>query len=462
MSLSLSSVARFLDRTLHPTQVIVLSFAGAILLGAALLTTGLASTSSPVSFVDALFTSTSAVCVTGLAVVDTGTRFSPFGQVVIVLLVQLGGLGIMTFSSVFLLVTGRRLSFRGQVVVEETLGRKARSPLDRLIRDVFLYTLAIEAVGAVFLTFAFAPRLGWGKGLYHGVFHSVSAFCNAGFSLFSANLMEYRGSWTVNLTIMALIVLGGLGFAVMGDVLEGVAARRAGRAVRLQLHTKVVLATTAGLLVVGTVGVYVFEVENALAGLPWQEQLLACLFQSVTPRTAGFNTLDYGTLTASTLFFTILLMFIGASPGSTGGGIKTSTFAVMLAVFRSRLLARSRASLFCRSLPEETVSRSVAILTASFVLVTLVTFLLLATEIGEQPHRAGTMSFLEVMFESVSAFGTVGLSTGITPRLSVVGKLVLTGLMFVGRVGPLTLAMAVGRKAEKAHYQYAEENVVVG
>jgi trk system potassium uptake protein TrkH len=458
----LSSVGRFLDRTLHPTQVIVLSFAGVILLGAGLLTTGLASAAAPVSFVDALFTSTSAVCVTGLAVVDTGTRFSTFGQVVILLLIQLGGLGIMTYSSVFLLVAGGRLSFRGQVVVEETLGRKARSPLDRLIREVFLYTLAIEAVGAAFLTLAFGPRLGWWEGLYSGVFHSVSAFCNAGFSLFSANLMEYRGSWLVNLVIMALIILGGLGFTVMGDVLDGLAARRAGRAVRLQLHTKVVLATTAALLAVGTVGLYLFESNNALLGLPWHEQLLACLFQSVTPRTAGFNTLDYGSLTASTLFFTILLMFIGASPGSTGGGIKTTTLAVMLAVFRSRILARSRASLFRRSLPEDTVSRSVAILTVSFVLVTLVIFLLLATEVGDRPYRQGTMSFVEVMFESVSAFGTVGLSTGITPRLSAVGKLVLTVLMFVGRVGPLTLAMAVGRKAEKAHYQYADENVVVG
>lgn len=462
MLLRLSSLGRFLDRTLHPTQVIVLSFGGAILFGAGLLASGSASTAEPVAFVDALFTSTSAVCVTGLTVVDTGTRFTLFGQLVILALIQLGGLGIMTYSSVFLLVTGRRLSFRGQLVVEETLGRKARSPLDRLILDVLVYTLAIEAVGAGLLTLAFSHRLGWGEGLYNGVFHSVSAFCNAGFSLFSSNLTGYRGSWVVNLTVIALIIFGGLGFAVMGDVMEGAAARRAGRPLSLQLHTKVVLATSAALIAAGASGVYLFEANNALAGLPWHEKVLACLFQSVTPRTAGFNTLDYGTLTASTLFFTILLMFIGASPGSTGGGVKTSTFAVMLAVFRSRLLARSRASLFRRSLPEQTVSRSVAIVTVSFVLVTLVTFLLLGTEVGEQPHREGAMSFLEVMFESVSAFGTVGLSTGVTARLSTFGKLVLTGLMFVGRVGPLTLAMAVGRKAEKAHFQFAEENVVVG
>lgn len=274
--------------------------------------------------------------------------------------------------------------------------------------------------------------------------------------------MDYRGNWLLNFTVMGLIVIGGLGFAVMEDVREGLLDWRAGRPVRLQLHTKVVLLTTALLIVVGAAGVWAFEARNALRGLPWDEKLLASLFQSVTPRTAGFNTLDYGKLTSSTLFFTILLMFIGASPGSTGGGVKTSTFAVVLALFRARITARNRVSLFRRTVPEDTVSRSVAIVMASVTLLTLVIFALLTTEIGDVAYRAGGKRFLEVMFEAVSAFGTVGLSTGITSSLSATGKVLITGLMFVGRVGPLTLAMAVGRKAEKGRFQYAEENLMVG
>ena len=451
-----------LERALHPTQVVVLSFAGAILVGACLLATPWACTGERVSFVDALFTSTSACCVTGLVVVDTGTRFSGLGQGVILTLIELGGLGIMTYSTVFLVLMGRRLSFRGHSLVEDTLGRKGTVSTDRLIRDVFLYTFAIEAVGALLLTASFGRRMSLGAAVYNGVFHSISAFCNAGFSTFSTSLMDYRGDWLCNLTVMGLIVVGGIGFTVMEDAREALWRRRAGERMRLQLHTKVVLLITAALIVAGFLGVWAFEARNTLEALPWDQKILACLFQSVTPRTAGFNTLDYGKLSNSTLFFTILLMFVGASPGSTGGGIKTSTFAVVLALSRSRILARSRVSLFRRTLPEDTVSRSVAILMASFVLVTVVTFALLTTEIGDVAYAAGQKRFIEVMFEAVSAFGTVGLSTGITPTLSSAGKLLLVFLMFVGRVGPLTLAIAIGRKAEKGRFQYAEENLMVG
>ena len=455
-------VGGLLVRTLHPTQLVVLSFAGAILAGAFLLMTPWASTGVRTSFVDALFTATSATCVTGLAVVDTGTHFTPFGQWVVLALIQLGGLGIMTYSSVFLLVMGGRLSFKSQFILEDTLGRKARTSAQKLVRDVFVYTFAIEVAGAALLTLVFARSHGLGYALYSGVFHSVSAFCNAGFSLYPKNLEAYRGDWIVNFTVMGLIVVGGLGFTVLEDLYDAWVDWRMGRPLRLRLHSKIVLATTIVLIVVGAIGVWVCEHRNVLSGLDWDESLLACLFQSITPRTAGFNTLNYAVMTNTTLFLTILLMFIGASPGSCAGGIKTSTFAVVGALFKDRLMARQRVSIFRRTLPDDTVSRAVAILIASFVFVTVMTVGLLATEVGPTPYREGGGSFLGLFFETVSAFGTVGLSAGVTPSLSAPGKLLITFVMFVGRVGPLTLAMAVGRKAERGKFRFAEENVMVG
>lgn len=442
--------------------MLVLSFGSATLIGTLLLMTSWAAAGERLGFIDALFTATSAVCVTGLIVVDTGSALSVFGQSVVLALIQLGGLGIMTYSSVFLLVLGRRISFKGQALIEETLGRKARYTASRVIRDVFFFTLAIELAGAAMLTAAFAQSLPFFTALRHGVFHSISAFCNAGFSLFSTNLMDYRGNWIVNISIMLLIVTGGIGFTVMEDLDDAWTDWRAGRAVRLQLHSKVVLTTTGGLILAGTIGIWVFERANTLKNLGAGETFLACLFQSITARTAGFNTIDYAMLTNTTLFFSLLLMFIGASPGSCGGGVKTSTFAVVASLFKSRLLAQGRVSLFRRTLPEHTVSRAVSILMASFAFVTIITFILLAAEIGPVPHNQGGGRFLELFFETISAFGTVGLSTGITSGLSAFGKVLITFVMFVGRVGPLTMALAIGKKEERGRFQYAEENLMVG
>lgn len=458
----LPPLASLLERALHPTQVLVLSFLGTILAGTALLMTPAAATGELLGFVDALFTATSATCVTGLAVVDTGTYLSVFGQGVVLALIQLGGLGIMTYSSVFLLVAGRALSFRGHAMIEDTLGRKERTPVQRLVRDVFLYTLLIEAVGAVLLTAMFARSRPLGAAVYQAVFHSVSAFCNAGFSLYAANLLEFRADWGVNLTVMGLIVLGGLGFTVLEDLADAWTRWRSGAPVRLRLHSKTVLIASGALILAGAAGVFLFERGNALAGVPPGETALACLFQSVTARTAGFNTLDYARLTDATLFLSILLMFVGGSPGSCAGGIKTTTFVVVAGLFRDRFLGRKRVSIFRRTVPEGTVARAVTITTASFAFVTVVIFLLLGTDLGSVPHGEAGGRFLDLFFEAVSAFGTVGLSTGTTPTLSAAGKLLITLAMFVGRLGPLTMAMAAGMRAEREHFQYAEENVMVG
>ncbi|MDW7711153.1 MAG: potassium transporter TrkG [Deferrisomatales bacterium] len=433
-----------------------------ILVGTFLLMTPAAAAGAPLGFVDALFTATSATCVTGLVVVDTGTALSPFGQAVVLVLIQVGGLGIMTYSSIFLLALGRRLSFRGEALLEDTIGRRERTSVGQLVRDVVLFTLAIEAVAALLLAGAFARTLPAAEALYHGLFHSVSAFCNAGFSLYSASLTEHRGSWWVNGTVIGLVTLGGLGFVVLEDLKGAWADWRAGRAVRLRLHSKVVLAGTLVLTVAGTAGIWLFERGNALTGLPPGEALLACLFQAVTPRTAGFNTLDYAGLTHTTLLLTLLLMFVGANPGSCGGGIKVTTAALVAALFRDRLLGRRRISLFRRTVPDPTVARAVTILLASFLFATAAVFGLLALEVGPVPHTAAGGAFLDYFFEVVSAFGTVGLSTGVTPSLSPPGRLLLTAVMFAGRLGPLTLAMAVGMREERDRVSYAQENLMVG
>jgi trk system potassium uptake protein TrkH len=455
------SLRALTDRRLRPTQVLVLAFAAAIAAGTALLLTPWAAVGAPLSFVDALFTATSATCVTGLVVVDTGTALTGFGQGVVLALVQLGGLGIMTYSSLILLVLGRKLSFRGESLLVDTLGRKGPVSPRRLVRQVFVFTLAVEAAGALLLTAAFARTRSLAEAIRQGVFHSISAFCNAGFSLFPDSLVGFRADPWVNAVVMALIVLGGLGFVVLVDLTDG--ARRAARREKfhLRLHTKVVLAYSGALVVAAAGLFYLFEARNSLAGLPWGEGLLASLFQAVTPRTAGFNTLDYGALRDVTLFFTILLMFVGASPGSCGGGIKTTSLAVVAALFRNRMRGDPHVTLFRRTVPEEVVSRSISIFVVSFVLASALAFLLLLTEVVPQPHRGEQGVFLDLLFETVSAYGTVGLSTGVTAHLSMWGKAILIGAMFAGRLGPLTLAMAVGRTPRR-HIRYAEEDLIVG
>jgi len=447
---------------LKPAQTLLLSFSVVILAGAVLLAMPWASRGDPLSWVDALFTATSATCVTGLIVVDTGSKLSTFGQGTVLALIQLGGLGIMTFSSIFLVLLGKRLSFRNQDVLSSTLGNTRRSSITAMVRNVFIFTLTIEAVGALFLSLGFSSHMPFEQALYSGIFHSVSAFCNAGFSLYSDSFIHYRGDFIINVTIMFLIVLGGIGFLVLQDMLKAWTRRRKGKTVRLTLHTEVVLSTTAILIIGGAIGIWLFERNNTLEQLPVGEQVMASFFQSITARTAGFNTLDYSMLTNTSLFLTMILMFIGASPGSCGGGVKTSTVAIVASMFRGGLKSRHTVNIFQRTIPERTISKALAIIMLSFVFVTIMTFLLMAAEVSSVPHRGGGGTFMELFFEVMSAFGTVGLSTGITSNLSPVGKIIIVFTMLAGRLGPLTLAMALGPGEKKGRFQYAEENVVVG
>jgi trk system potassium uptake protein TrkH len=409
---------------------------------------------------DALFTATSAICVTGLVTVDTATALSRFGQWVVLLLIQVGGIGIMTLSTLLLLMAGRRPSLTGRTVIKDTFTHsRTRSPAD-IIRQVVVYTLVIEAAGAGLLFLRLAPSAGLSEAARQSLFHAVSAFCNAGFSLYSDSLMGFRGDPFVNLTVCALIVSGGIGFLVISEVRSHFPWNRR-RWSRLSLHSRLAISVSVLLVAGGTLLFAVFEWQNTLEGMAPSRKLLAALFQSVTTRTAGFNTIPIDRLANETLFLFLLLMTIGACPGSCGGGIKTTTFATLICVGWSRLRGWRQPQVFHRTISDGSVNRALGLTLVSLLVVTATVFVLLMSELGEIAHPDSRGKFLELLFEAVSAFGTVGLSMGVTPVLSPLGKVVIVFAMFVGRLGPLVIAMALGRPRE-ARYQYAEESIMVG
>ena len=454
------SLGRLLSRV-HPNLLLVGAFAAVIAAGTLLLRSPAALSGRPLSWIDALFTSTSAVCVTGLTVVDTGTRFSTAGQLILLLLIQVGGLGIMTYTTVVILLLGRRPSMQSRELLEGTFSYRRAGEVPALVRSIFRTTLLFETAGAALLFAGFARHMPPGRAAYQALFHSVSAFCNAGFSLFSSSLTVYATDPLVSGTVMVLIVCGGLGFVVLRELAAAGPALVGRRKVRLSLHCRTVLVTTACLILAGTAAFVFLEGANVLAGLSWPGRILVALFQAVTPRTAGFNTVDIGLLTNATLLVLLLLMFVGASPGSAGGGVKTTSFSVLLALAWAKWKAREETFLFRRTVPAETVARSISIILLSAFLILGCTLVLSITELRGVPHPGSRGLFLAYLFEAVSAFGTVGLSMGVTPTLSGAGKAVLILLMFLGRLGPITVAMAVSRRGGPA-FTYPEENLMVG
>lgn len=452
-------------RRLTPPRLLLASFLALILLG----TLGLKVlpglyTGEGLTWLDALFTATSAVCVTGLIVVDTATYFTPWGQGFLLLLIQLGGLGILTFTTLVILALGRRLSLHQESVTARQAQIAPEVDFRRLLRDIVLFTLLFEAAGAVLLFIAWLPRFDTGAAAWHAVFQAVSAFCNAGFSTFSDSLMGFQDAPAVLSIIMALIVLGGLGFLTLEEVNMLRKRRMAGRNMILSLHSKLVLAMTAVLLL-GAWGVYTsLEWTNVLAGMPIGQKLTNGLFMSVAARTAGFNTVDYASTADSTNFLTILLMSIGGSPGSTAGGLKTTTFALLGLLAFSRLWGRQVTSVRSRSIPEETIQRAVGLFVVAFGIVTVGILLYAIFEIGAAGHGAAPGAFIRHMFEAVSAFNTVGLSMGATGELSPPSRFLTILLMYLGRVGPLTFAAAIalGRPNAAGEFRYAYEDVIVG
>lgn len=436
---------------MSPAQILVLGFAAVIFAGALLLMLPMASAAGHgLNFVDALFTATSAVCVTGLVVVDTGTHFTLFGQLVIIALIQIGGLGFMTMATLIYVIMGKHIRLRERLVIQEAFNQLTVAGVVRLTIYVVKTTMLLEFIGGSLLAARWYVDYGT-RGIYFGYWHAVSAFCNAGFDLFGGfrSLTGYVDDWLVNLVIGGLIICGGIGFTVLADIHQN------RRFSCLSVHSKLVLTTTAVLLSCGAAVILLLEYDNpaSMGWLPWPTKVLASIFQAITPRTAGYNTVDIGCLRPATLFFITILMFIGASPGSTGGGIKTTTVGVLFAAARSMLRGREETEVFARRLNQRIVYKAFAVTFFAAVLVVVVTMILSISE--SQP-------FLNILFEVTSAFGTVGLSTGITPSLTLHGRLWLILTMFAGRVGPITLAVALVKAQGKSLTRYPEDKVLIG
>jgi len=440
-------------RFFTPARILVLGFAALILIGGLLLSLPAASNSGEgLPLLDALFTATSAVCVTGLIVVDTATHFNLFGQLVLLTLIQVGGLGFMTVATFVTIWTGKKIGLKERLLIQESLNVSSLEGLIRLTRNVVLITLGIELFFAIVLAIRFSADMPTGQAFYYGVFHAISSFCNAGFDLFGdfKSLSDYVGDPTVNIVVAMLIIFGGIGFTVMVD------AYRLSRGQRTSLHTKMVVIATLILLVAGTLGYYALENGNngTLGELGEGEKWLASFFSATTARTAGYATLNYETMSQGGQLWTIILMFIGASPGSTGGGIKTVTALAILLYIWTVVSNKEQTVLFKRAVPRTIIYKSLVIAVMATMAVGASTMILTITE---------DKDFLRLLFETTSAFSTTGLSTNLTPTLSETGRIVVMIMMYIGRLGPLTIALALAaRHTNKANLKYPEGNIYVG
>ncbi|MBN2429024.1 MAG: potassium transporter [Deltaproteobacteria bacterium] len=449
-------------KKLAPGQLLILVYAVAIFIGALALSLPAAATGKPLSFLDALFTATSAQCVTGLIVVDTGTKLTLFGQMIVLLLIQLGGLGITTFSVYLFFYLRIGVGVRGRWMVQETLLHKPVESLKDLVREILMLTLIVEGVGAALMAVVFIPAMGFWKGLYCSLFHSVSAFCNAGFSLFPDSLVGYHAHPLINVTVMGLIILGGIGFLVIRETLDFLPGRRSKGRKRLSLHSRLVLLTSGVLIAGGALLIGLLEYQGAMAGMEFGEGFLTAVFQSVTARTAGFNTIDLIQFTPPTLFILIFLMFIGASPGSAGGGIKTTSLALFVAILHSRLKGNSHTNIFHRTVPNEVVTKTLSLVMLAILLIGAAIFGLMAVQHPGPATPDNLAAFMVYTFEAVSAFATVGLSIGGTGQLFPLGKVIIILLMFIGRVGLLTVAFSIARRSRGEGVLYSQENIMVG
>lgn len=445
---------RRIHSKLTQTQMIVVGFMLIILTGSLLLMLPWASRSHEVTpFLDTLFTATSASCVTGLVVVDTWSHWSMFGQVIILILIQVGGMGFMTLGVFMAILLRRRIGLKTRGVLQESINSLQIGGIVKLAKKIIQGTVFFESVGALILMYRFIPKVGMARGIWYGIFHSVSAFCNAGFDLMGyvepyQSLCGYAGDWLVNLTIMSLIVIGGIGFFVWDDI-----ATKKLKVHRYTLHTKLVLMTTLALIIGGALFFFFTEQSNVLRNMPFAERIWASFFQSVTARTAGFNTVDTGALTEGSKFVTILLMFVGGSPGSTAGGIKTTTLIVLLVCVRSNMRQEKGYNILDRRLDEEVVRKACTVMCTNLLLMLTATIVMLVL----QPF-----ALTDVLFETASAIGTVGMTTGITRSICSVSKAVLIFLMYCGRIGSLTFALSLrGNKHEPAVKQPVEQ-VMIG
>lgn len=448
----------------YPARVSVIAYSLLILAGAVLLQLPASQgvEEKPIGTLDAVFTSTSATCVTGLAVRSTEHDFSIWGQLVILALIQIGGIGIMTLTTFVVFEFGRHASLRQRIALAESLGAESNADFPWILRNILAFTLTIEGIGAAILTirnlFDQSPLFA----LWHGVFHSISAFCNAGFSLHDDSLTRYQGDPIVNLTIGALIILGGIGFPVVLDIKRNWHGPWQERWERLLVHSKLMLIGTVGLIIGGAVLIMILEWDGILLEMPIWKRVIVTLFHSVSSRTAGFNTVDISALTNASLFLTILLMLVGAGACSTGGGLKVSTMMVLLAQARAAFSGRLKLNVFRRTVPPETVQRATVTTMLFIITVFLALTVLLVVEQSSEPHPFSKDRFLDAFFEAVSALGTVGLSTGLTSHLSAVGRTIVIVLMFLGRLGPISVFAALSRSEQRDPVEYPQTSVLIG
>lgn len=460
-------------KKLHPTQVLVVGFLIVILVASLLLTLPISSSQGQFTyFEDALFTATSAVCVTGLVVVNTAAHWSLFGKIVILICIQIGGLGFMSLVSMIFVALGKKITLKNRLVMQEALNFNTTAGVVRFTKMVVQGTLLVEGIGALLLSIVFIPEYGLKTGIWYSIFHAISAFCNAGFDLIGdSSLTPYVGNGLVNFVVMLLVIVGGLGFSVWLDTYKAIEYKiRAPKNYswkqtinKLCLHTKLVLVITGVLLAIGFIFIFVLEYTNkdTLGMLSLKEKIYASLFQSVSPRTAGFNTIDLSKLTDTSKMLTIFLMFIGGSPAGTAGGIKTVTFGVLALCAMSTIKGNHQPVVFRRRIPFNIVARALTIVMISGTVIIISVGCLSLTE---------NFSFMEILYESVSAFATVGTTLGITSSLSFIGKIFIIILMFIGRLGPITITVALmvrqrakeNSKDGKGNIQYPEEKVMVG
>jgi trk system potassium uptake protein TrkH len=440
---------------MNPSYFLLLSFAMLIAVGTMLLNLPIASADgNSIGVVDALFTSASAVCVTGLTVVNTSTYWSLFGQIVILLLIQAGGLGIMTMATLIAFMLGKKITLKDRLLMQEEMNVSTLQGIVLLTKRVLLVTICLETIGVVFLSIVFVRDFGVSQGLWFSIFHSISAFCNAGFDLLGNSLIDYADNPVINFTIMTLLVLGGLGFYVIVDIVNKKSFKK------FQLHTQLVLVLTFGFILFSFLIVLVLEFNNpeTIGTLTWKDKFMASGFLSVTPRTAGFNTIDTASLTYATTFVVMILMFIGGAPGSTAGGVKTTTIGVVMIAVAQHLLGKDDVEFGGRRIPTKQIFKAISVIVIGAVLITAVILVLLVSEAKMENE------FLDIVFEVFSAFGTVGLSRGITGNLTTIGRIVITLTMFVGRLGPLTLAFSIAKMQNynKGYHRYPEGKIMVG
>jgi trk system potassium uptake protein len=438
---------------LTPVRILSIGFAVVILIGAILLSLPVSSaTGEWTPFIDCLFISTSATCVTGLVTLDTGTHWNYFGKTVILVLIEIGGLGFMSFATLIALILGKKITLRERLVMQEAMNAFDLQGLVKMVKYILIFTFSVQFIGALLLSTQFIPDYGFGKGIYFSFFHSISAFCNAGIDLIGnfRSVTIYYDNPVVILTIGCLIIIGGLGFAVWAEIYNFKGIKR------LSLHSKVAILMSLFLIVGGTILMFIFEANNpgTMKEMSLKGKLLSSWFASVTPRTAGFNSISTSDMTMAGRFLTIILMFIGGSPGSTAGGIKTTTAGIVLFSVICVIKGKDETEIFKKRLSHDLVQRAFIISALGLVLVTAVTMILSVTEVGA--------SFEYILYEATSAFGTVGLTLGLTPDLSFVGKLLLAFTMYLGRLGPLTVALALASNKSMKSIRYPEDKILVG